>query len=139
MMQRFANLSPSCQRGQPEGLITDLPGLYIHASTSPPPTAPVKDGLLASQGSSHASLKLIRMQLDGRYLLHGACVRACRVFCLRVHAPQGLRSQQAPGLVTPLPPPLSIHQPCSGSCEGVRRRKESQDGCHFFLLDVSPL
>lgn len=133
MVQHFANLSLSCPRGQPEGLITDLRGLYGHASTTPPPTVSMKDGLLASQGAPMRPWSWLKHRLMGViYCMALVCVLRALFTCAclsRTLAPAG----SWPHNPTPIP------RPCNGSCGGMRRRKEGQDGCHFFLLDVSPL
>jgi len=68
MVQHFANLPLSCLRGQPQGLITDLPGQFL-------PTARhiIEGWPVTITGSTHAPLKLIKTQADGCYLQHGPC------------------------------------------------------------------
>lgn len=69
-------------------------------------------------GSAHASLKLIKTQLDGRYLLRGPGV--CCMFSSPVHAPQGLCTHPPPQKAwrhTARLPPLAVQWIIQGNEE----------------------
>lgn len=141
MVQHFANLSLSCLRGQLEGLITDLLGLYSHVSMTPPPTASMKDCLLASQGVPMRPWSWLKHKLMAViYCMAHVCISCVLFMCAcvsRTLAPTGSWPYNPP----PYPPP-SISQQCNGSCEGRRKRRGKAKMavisfcwmCHLFSL-----
>lgn len=89
----ISSLSPSCLRGQPEGLITDLPGLHSDISTISTAHRIDEGWPVSISGSTHASRKLIKTQLMGViYCMALVCVLCVLFTCAcvsRTLAPAG--------------------------------------------------
>lgn len=105
MVLHFANLSLSCLRGQLEGLITDLLGLYIHVSMTRPPTASMKDCLLESQGAPMRPWSWLKHKLmDVIYCLAHVCALCVLFMCAcvsRTLAPTGSWPHNPPPHLSP--------------------------------------
>lgn len=113
MVQHFASLSLLCLRGQLEGLITDLPGLYSHASTTTPPIPLMKGGLLTSQEAPMRPWSWLKHRLMA--VIYCMAPSVCVLFMCAC-----ISRTLTPVSFSPHNPPSSSQ--CNGSCKRMRRR-----------------
>lgn len=126
-----------CLKGQTGGLITDLPGLYIHGSTTSPPAVSMKDCLLAWEGAPMHPWSWLKHGVMGviycMNLVHVCCVLFMCVYISRTFAPTGFRSHSL--LILP------FSGLGNGSRKGMKRKCRAKMAVISFLLSehVIPL